>query len=97
MRIFADNVSATACSIAFASVSSLKLYRSINAAERICAIGFAIPCPAISGAEPPIGSYKPKPLSLIDADGSIPSEPESIAASSLKISPNIFSVKITSN
>ena len=38
--------------IALASSSKLKLYLSINAADKIVAKGFAIPIPAISGALP---------------------------------------------
>ena len=34
-------------------------YLNSKAALRIVPIGFAMPCPAISGAEPWIGSYKP--------------------------------------
>ena len=47
------------------------------AADRIAAHGLALPCPAISGAEPWIGSYRPlSPLhARSDADGSIPIEP----------------------
>ena len=37
-----------------------KEWRSIIAAERIVAIGLALPCPAMSGALPWIGSYRPK-------------------------------------
>ena len=67
------------------------------AAERMVAIGLAIPFPAISGAEPPLGSYSPNLLSFKLALANIPIEPVTILASSDKISPNIFSVKITSN
>ncbi len=54
-----------------------------------------MPCPASLGAEPWIGSNSPGP-SPNDADGSIPNDPTSTAASSLKMSPNMFSVRTTS-
>ena len=55
----------------------------------------------MSGAEPWIGSYSPNvPCAVCrspsDADGSIPSEPASTAASSDRMSPNRFSVTMTS-
>ena len=59
-------------------------------------IGLAIPRPAMSGAEPWTGSNSPGPFSPRLAEGSIPSEPVSIAASSLRMSPKRFSVRITS-
>ncbi len=62
------------------------------------ASGLALPVPAMSGAEPCTGSNSPGPEpSPSEALGSIPSEPVSIAASSLRMSPNMFSVRITSN
>ena len=81
--------------------------RSI-AALRIEAIGFARDLPAISGAEPWIGSYKAglPPLRRrpffggkdeIEAEGNIPKEPPITADSSERISPNKFSATITSN
>ena len=48
------------------------------------------------GAEPCTGSNRPGPDSPSDALGSIPSDPVSIAASSLRMSPNMFSVSTTS-
>ena len=51
----------------------------------------------MSGAEPCTGSNRPGPPSPSEALGSIPSEPVSIAASSLRMSPKRFSVTITSN
>ena len=59
------------------------------------ASGFAIFFPAISGAEPPLGSYSPKAFSPKEAEGSIPREPVISAISSERMSPNIFSVAIT--
>ena len=60
-------------------------------------IGLAIPFPAMSGALPCIGSYKPSWDALSEAEGRTPIEPGSTAASSVSISPNKFSVTITSN
>ena len=59
-------------------------------------MGFAIPWPAMSGADPWTGSNRPGPPSPRLADGSIPIEPVIIAASSLRMSPNMFSVTMTS-
>ena len=75
--------------------------RSIIAADRIVPSGFARSWPAMSGAEPWIGSYRPwRPWAVSrvpsDADGSIPSEPAITAASSDRMSPNRFSVTRTS-
>ena len=50
----------------------------------------------MSGAEPWIGSYTPSLPAPSDAEGSKPSEPASIDASSVRMSPNMFSVTITS-
>ena len=66
------------------------------------AMGFAFPVPAISGAEPCTGSYIDLILPFLsfapkDADGSNPSDPVNIAASSDNMSPNKLSVTITSN
>ena len=51
----------------------------------------------MSGAEPPDGSYRPNLVSFMLAEGSIPMEPVIIEASSERISPNMFSVTMTSN
>ena len=51
----------------------------------------------MSGAEPWIGSYSPKPLPPKLAEASIPMEPLIMEASSERISPNILEVSITSN
>src|ERR1039458_7192062 len=70
----------TAASIREAASSRPKLYRSMRAVERICAQGFATPLPAMSGAVPPAGSYRPKgrPREFRpaprEAEESIPSE-----------------------
>ena len=63
--------------------------------------GLARSWPAMSGAEPWIGSYRPwRPWAVsrvpIEADGSSPSEPAMTAASSDRMSPNRFSVTRTS-
>ena len=58
--------------------------------------GLATPIPAMSGAEPWIGSYRPGRPSPSEALGSIPSEPVITAASSERMSPNMFSVTMTS-
>ena len=70
--------------------------RSIMAADRIVASGFARFLPAMSGALPWLGSYRPLPDEFNDADGSMPIEPVSIAASSERMSPNMLPVTITS-
>ncbi|MNC85748.1 hypothetical protein D3C83_13600 [compost metagenome] len=53
--------------------------------------------PAMSGAEPWLGSYSPLPPALSDAEGSMPIEPVSIEASSDRMSPNMLPVTMTSN
>ena len=67
------------------------------AAERMVPVGLAMPLPAMSGAEPWMGSYRPSLPSPSEALGSRPSEPARTAASSVRMSPNMFSVTITSN
>ena len=85
-----------AVSIALAAFSSLKECLSIIAVERIWAIGLAMPFPAMSGAEPPEGSYRfifgPKL-----AEPSIPRLPGRMLVRSLIMSPNRFGQAITSN
>ena len=71
---------ATAASIRSAGPACPSEWRSIIAADRIAAHGFALPCPAMSGAEPWIGSYRPLASLLSEADGSIPIEPAHIDA-----------------
>ena len=75
VRTPSSKVLSTAFSITSASSESPKEKRSIIAAERIVAIGFARPFPAISGADPWIGSYKPHVADPIDADASSPIDP----------------------
>lgn len=53
--------STTASSILFAAFSSPSPYFRSIAALRMVANGFALSCPAISGAEPCIGSKSPGP------------------------------------
>lgn len=75
----------TAASIAWAGFSRPKEYRSSIAPLSIVPIGFAIPLPAMSGADPWMGSYKPsvglKSLEgndgapARDAEGRRPKEP----------------------
>ena len=73
-----------------------KEWRSISATVRMVASGLALSCPAMSGALPCTGSYMPTlPPRL--ADGSMPMEPVSMAASSLRMSPNMLVVTMTSN
>ena len=59
----------TADSTAAASLSKPRPWRSISAAERNIASGLAIPCPAMSGAEPWTGSNRPGPSAPSEALG----------------------------
>ncbi|MNT50838.1 hypothetical protein D3C72_1877750 [compost metagenome] len=61
------------------------------------ASGLARSLPAMSGAEPWLGSYRPLLFWSSDADGSMPMEPVSIEASSDRMSPKMLPVTITSN
>ena len=86
---------------AAASSFKPKLYSSIAATEPIAPSGLALFCPAISGAEPCTGSYSPTQApdgfrSPMEAEGSMPMDPASTAPSSLRISPNMFSVSTMS-
>ena len=65
------------------------------AAERICANGLAMFKPLACGHEPWIGSNTGV-LSPVEAEGSNPIEPLITEPSSVRISPNVFSVTITS-
>src|SRR5260221_3236969 len=67
------------------------------AIDRIIASGLARPLPAMSGAEPWMGSYKPLPFASSEAEGNMPIDPVSIEASSERMSPNRLPVTITSN
>ena len=51
----------------------------------------------MSGAVPCTGSYRPSVPCPIDADGSMPIEPVSIAAASDRMSPKMLLVTMTSN
>src|SRR5574338_1311217 len=61
------------------------------------ASGLARPLPAMSGAEPWLGSYRPLLLASREAEGSMPIEPVSMEASSDRMSPNMLPVTTTSN
>ena len=91
----------TAFSMETASASKPREKRSSRATERIWAMGLAMPRPAMSGAVPPLGSkrpkYSPSPFGLPRlALASMPRLPQIMAISSLRISPNKFSVTMTS-
>src|ERR1700674_507347 len=77
--------SSTACSITRARSSRCNEWRSSSAADRMAPYGLATPRPAMSGALPWMGSYNPAPLAPRLADGSMPSEPASTPASSLRM------------
>ena len=91
------SISSTAASTAAAASSSPRC-SSIWAPDQIAPIGFAIPWPAMSGADPCTGSN-------IDGnsrsgfrlpDGAMPIEPATAAARSLRMSPNRLEATITS-
>src|SRR5271157_6571110 len=84
-----------AVSMALAAISMRNEYRSIRAAEAMAAMGLARLRPAISGADPCTGSYKACCSPRL-ADGKRPMDPVSMAASSLKMSPNMLVVRTTS-
>ena len=67
------------------------------ATERMVARGLATPWPAMSGAEPWMGSYMPLPCSSREAEGSMPMEPVNMEASSERMSPKRLPVTMTSN
>ena len=60
-------------------------------------MGFAMFCPAMSGAEPWMGSYIPRVPSPKEAEAIMPMEPVIMLASSERMSPKRFSVTMTSN
>ena len=70
-------------------------YSKSMATDKICASGLAIFKPFACGQEPWIGSNTGV-LSPVEAEGSNPIEPLMQEPSSVKISPNVFSVTITS-
>src|SRR6266581_4025454 len=90
------NTRETARSIACAASSRLSDQRSNSAALKMAPTGFATPFPAMSGADPWIGSYNPAVPAPRLADGSMPSAPASMDASSVRMSPKRFSVSTTS-
>ena len=69
--------------------------RASCAADRIAAIGLAMPLPAMSGAVPCAG-WKTAWRSPMSADGAMPMPPIRPAARSERMSPNMFSVTSTS-
>ena len=87
----------TARSTRSAASARPKEWRSIIATDRIAASGLAMSLPAMSGAVPCTGSYRPLVPSPSEADGSMPIEPVSIAAASDRMSPNMLPVTMTSN
>ncbi len=89
--------SCTARSTRAAASGCWREWRSIMATDKIVASGFATSLPAMSGALPWLGSYRPLPFASREAEGSMPIEPVSIAASSDRMSPNMFPVTMTSN
>ena len=98
----ASSVVRTQLSIASAAAGWPSDQRSIIAADRIVALGLAVSVPARCGDDPWIGSKRPATpwtvrRSPSDAEGSMPSDPASTEASSERMSPNMFSVTMTSN
>src|SRR5688572_7231957 len=96
------NTSSTARSIFLAASASAGLparsasQSSIIAAERMHAVGLALLCPKMSGAEPWQG-WKSAWSSPMSPEGAMPMPPTSAAVWSDRMSPNMFSVTITSN
>src|SRR5215211_7997757 len=95
------SVSPSTCSMAEttpAPASSCPRLSSIIAPDQIWPMGFAIPCPAMSGAEPWTGSniegYSPSGFRL--AEGAIPMLPATAAPRSLRMSPKRFEPTTTS-
>src|SRR5207302_1038701 len=86
----------TARSIRSAPASSPRCL-SIMAPARMAPTGLAMPLPACLGAEPCTGSKSPRRLSgLMFAEGAWPRPPTSSEARSLRMSPNILDVTMTS-
>lgn len=92
-----SNTILTASSTCLASFSRPNEYRSMSAIERMVPIGLAMFWPAMSGAEPWMGSYSPgmreapSGMPPSEADGRRPSEPGMTDVSSERMSPNKFS------
>src|ERR1019366_3711430 len=91
----------TAALTAFASSRRPKVYSSMAATLPMAPNGLALFWPAMSGAEPCTGSYNPlvtpDVLAPSEADGNMPMDPARMPPMSLKMSPKVFSVRITSN
>src|SRR4029077_19683749 len=95
VRAPCESTADTASSTDAASFSNWNECRNNIATVKIAPNGFAIPFPAMSGADPCTGSYNPTAPPTL-ADASSPSEPTTPPAWSDKMSPNIFSVSSTS-
>ncbi len=82
-----------------AAASGWPRWSSIIAADQIWPIGFAIPCPAMSGAEPCTGSNIDGAVrsGLMLADGAMPMEPATAGPRSDRMSPKRFEPTTTSN
>lgn len=70
---------------------------SIMAAASTVAMGLAMSLPAMSGAEPCMGSNSPALHSPSEEEGSMPMDPVIWLASSLSMSPNMLGQSSTSN
>mmetsp|Transcript_25264 Transcript_25264/g.69662 ORF Transcript_25264/g.69662 Transcript_25264/m.69662 type:complete len:200 (-) Transcript_25264:846-1445(-) len=92
-----SKTASTASSNILASSGRSRSYCNIMAALRIMANGLALSSPAMSGADPWHGSKTPGPDSPMDAEGSMPSDPTSMEASSLRMSPKMLPVTMVSN
>ena len=68
---------------------------SIIAADRIIPVGLALPCPMMSGAVPWQG-WNTAWRSPMSADGAMPMPPIRPAVMSERMSPNMFSITMTS-
>ena len=80
----------------FAGLNGIEVGQSIIiAADRIVAMGFALPCPAMSGAVPCAG-WNTAQLSPMSADGAIPMPPTNPAARSDRMSPYMLVARTTS-
>src|SRR5215211_322912 len=81
-----------------AAASASPRCSSIMAPDQICPTGLAIPCPAMSGAEPCTGSNTEGNLrsGLIFPDGAMPIVPAQAGPRSERMSPNRFDATTTS-